>query len=107
MCGKDFKIKMAKSRKTVLRILDVIAAIIMVVWNLVEILAIPAFFSFIGWLNNYPWQYYAATIGGFFVIAGVIQLVCHFLFKRLEKKYESVLVRFFSKIFGEKVDEQE
>ena len=93
--------------KKLLNFLDIIATIIMVVWNLVEILAIPAFFALVGWLNNYPWQYYAATIGGFFVIAGVIQLICHFVFKRLEKKYESALIRFFSKIFGEKIDEQQ
>lgn len=93
--------------KKLLKFLGIIAAIIMVVWNLVEILAIPAFFALIGWLNNYPWQYYAATIGGFFVIAGVIQLICHFVFKRLEKKYESALIRFFSKIFGEKTGEQQ
>ena len=93
--------------KKLLKFLGIIAAIIMVVWNLVEILAIPAFFALIGWLNNYPWQYYAATIGGFFVIAGVIQLICHFVFKRLEKKDESALIRFFSKIFGEKTGEQQ
>ena len=93
--------------KAVLRFLGVIAAIIMVVWNLVEILAIPAFFALIGWLNDYPWQYYAATIGGFFVIAGIIQLVCHFVFARWGKKHESALVRFFSKMFGEKRDGQE
>ena len=79
------------------KFLEVVFTIIEVVWNLAEILAIPALFLIVGLLNDFPWQYYAATIGGYFVIAIVIQIICHFVFKRLEKRYESALLKLFNK----------
>ena len=85
--------------KGFLKFLDIILTIVNVVWNLVEILTIPALFLIVGVLNSYPWQYYAVTIGGFFIIAITIQTVGHFWFKRVEKKYESALLRLFEKIF--------
>ena len=83
--------------KVFLKFLEVIFTIVYVVWNLMEILAIPALFLIIGLLNSFPWQYYAATIGGYFIIAIVIQIICHFIFKHFEKKYESALMRLFKK----------
>ena len=74
----------------------------MVIWDIIEFLAIPALFLVIGLLNSFPWQYYAATIGGYFIIAIVIQIICHFIFKHFEKKYESALMRLFEKIFNKK-----
>ena len=91
-----------KQMKVFLKLLDVIFTIVCVVWNLIEILAIPALFLIIGLLNSFPWQYYAATIGGYFIIAIVIQIICHFIFKHFEKKYESALMRLFEKIFNKK-----
>ena len=79
------------------KFLEVVFTIIEVVWNLAEILAIPTLFLIVGLLNDFPWQYYAATIGGYFVIAIVIQIICHFVFKRLEKRYESALLKLFYK----------
>ena len=91
-----------KQMKVFLKFLEVIFTIVYVVWNLIEILAIPAIFLIIGLLNSFPWQYYAATIGGYFIIAIVIQIICHFIFKHFEKKYESALMRLFEKIFNKK-----
>ena len=91
-----------KQMKVFLKFLEVIFTIVYVVWNLIEILAIPALFLIIGLLNSFPWQYYAATIGGYFIIAIVIQIICHFIFKHFEKKYESALMRLFEKIFNKK-----
>ena len=91
-----------KQMKVFLKLLDVIFTIVYVVWNLIEILAIPALFLIIGLLNSFPWQYYAATIGGYFIIAIVIQIICHFIFKHFEKKYESALMRLFERIFNKK-----
>ena len=93
--------------KGFLKFLDVFFTIVYVVWNLVEILAIPALFLIVGLLNDFPWQYYAATIGGYFIIAIVIQITCHFVFKCFEKRYESTLVKLFKKIFGEKDNQHE
>ena len=93
--------------KGFLKFLDIFFTIVYVIWNLVEILAIPALFLIVGLLNAFPWQYYAATIGGYFIIAIVIQVICHFIFKHFEKRYESALVKLFHKIFGEKDNQQE
>lgn len=85
--------------KGFLKFLDVVFTIIIVIWNLVEILAVPALFLIVGLSNSFPWQYYAVAIGGYFIIAIIIQTVCHFIFNRFEKKYESALMRLFEKLF--------
>ena len=87
--------------KGILKLFDVIFSVVNVIWNLFEIFAIPVLFIIVGLLNNFPWQYYVATIGGYFIIALVIQTIGHFIFKRFEKRYESALVSLFKKIFGE------
>ncbi len=92
--------------KGFLKFLEVVFTIINVNWNLVEILAIPALFLIVGLLNDFPWQYYAATIGGYFIIAIIIQIICHFIFKRFEKRYESALVKLFNKFYDEKHNQQ-
>lgn len=84
--------------KGFLKLLEVIIVIISVFWALIEILAIPALFAIIGVLNDFSRQYYVITIGGYFIVAIVIQLLCHFVFKRFEKRYESSLTRLFTKI---------
>ena len=88
--------------KGFLKFLDVVFTIVNVIWNLAEILAVPALFLIVGLLNDFPWQFYAATIGGYFIIAIVIQIICHFIFKHFEKKYESALMRLFERIFNKK-----
>ncbi len=88
--------------KSFLKFLEVFFTIVYVIWNVFEILAIPALFLTVGLLNAFPWPYYAATIGGYFVIAIVIQVICHFLFQHSEKRYESALVKLFQEIFGKK-----
>lgn len=93
--------------KAFLKFLEIIFTIVYILWNLVEILALPALFLVVGLLNAFPWQYYAATIGGYFIIAIVLQTIFHFIFKCFEKRYESALVKLFKKIFGEKDNQRE
>ena len=85
--------------RSIVKLLEAVLTVIIVLWELAEALAIPALLVLIGLLNSFPWQYYAATIGGYFIIAIVIQIICHFIFKHFEKKYESALMRLFEKIF--------
>lgn len=93
--------------KGFLKVLDVIFTIVYVIWNLVEILAIPALFVVIGVLNSFSWHYYAVVLGGFFAFAIAVQIICHFVFKRFEKKYETALGRLFERIFKKKSDDRE
>ncbi len=92
--------------KSLLKCFEIVITITYIVWDLVEILAIPALFLIIGLLNSFPWPYYAATIGGYFIIAAVLQIICHFIFKRFEKKYESALTAWLQKLFDKKADRQ-
>lgn len=83
--------------KGLLKFFDFILTIIYVIGNLVEILVVPAFFVVVGLVNDLPWQYYMATVGGFFILCILVQIILHFVFKRFEKKYESVLMKLFKK----------
>ncbi len=83
--------------KGFMKFFDFILTIIYVVENLLEILIIPIIFIAVGLLNDLSWQYYIATVGGYFIICIFIQIILHFVFKRFEKKYESFLMKLFKK----------
>ena len=83
-----------------LHFIGVIGTIIMVIWDIVEFLAIPALFVIIGLLNSFSWQYYAITIGGYVVLLLLAELVAHFVFKALDKKYTPLIERKLEKYFS-------
>lgn len=83
--------------KGLLKFFEIILTIIYVVWELAEILLLPAIFVVAGLMYDLPWQYYLATVGGYFVICIIIQIICHFSFKRFEKKFDSALMKLFKK----------
>lgn len=83
--------------KVLKKIFEIILTVIYVVWELAEILLLPAIFVVAGLMYDLSWKYYIATIGGYFVICIIIQIICHFSFKRFEKKFESALVKLFKK----------
>ena len=72
----------------------------MVIWDIVEFLAIPALFLIIGLINSLPWQYYAIAIGGYFALFIILEIVLHFIFKALDKKYTPLLERKLEKYFN-------
>lgn len=80
------------------KFLDGIAAIILFFEALAQIFLIPAIFLVLGLVNSAPWQYYAITIGGYFCIAIVLQIILHFVFKKIEKRAESAFSRFIEKM---------
>ena len=65
----------------------------MVIWEIIEFLAIPALFLVIGLLNSFPWQYYAISIGGYFALFIILEIILHFVFKALDKKYTPLIKR--------------
>ena len=71
----------------------------MVIWDIIEFLAIPALFLVIGLLNSFPWQYYAISIGGYFALFIILEIILHFVFKALDKKYTPLIERKFEKYF--------
>ena len=83
--------------KGLLKFFEIILTFIYVVWELAEILLLPAIFVVAGLMYDLPWQYYLATVEGYFVICIIIQIICHFSFKRFEKKFDSALMKLFKK----------
>ena len=86
--------------KSIINLLSGIAGIILAIWDLSEILAIPVLLVIIGLLNSFSWQYYVISIAIYFAIMIIVQVVCHLVAKRFEKKFESALDRLFQKLFG-------
>ncbi len=72
----------------------------MVIWDIIEFLAIPAIFLVIGLLNSFPWQYYAISIGGYFSLFVILEIIAHFVFKALDKKYTPLIKRKLEKYFS-------
>ena len=71
----------------------------MVIWDIIGFLAIPALFLVIGLLNSFPWQYYAISIGGYFALFIILEIILHFVFKALDKKYTPLIERKLEKYF--------
>ena len=69
----------------------------MVIWDIIEFLALPALFVVIGLLNSFPWQYYAISIGGYFALFIGLEIILHFIFKALDKKHTSLIERILEK----------
>ena len=86
--------------RMMLNILNIVFTIIMIIWDLIEFLAVPAFFVIIGLFNSFSWQYYVITIGGYFLLFIIFEIVTHFVFKALDKKYTPILEKKFEKHFN-------
>ena len=71
----------------------------MIIVEMIEFLALPALFLIIGLLNSLPWQYYAITIGGYFALFIVIEILIRIVFKIIDKKYTSLIERKLEKYF--------
>ena len=72
----------------------------MILWDIIEFLALPALFVIIGLLNSFPWQYYAISIGGYFALFIILEITLHFIFKALDKKYTPLIERKLEKYFN-------
>ena len=84
------------------KLLDFIGTVLtvgIILWNIIEFLAIPALFVVIGLLNSFPWPYYTITIGGYVALFVIAELAAHFIFKALDKKYTPLIARKIQKYF--------
>ena len=71
-----------------------------IIYDLIGFLALPALFLIIGLVNSYPWQYYAITVGGYFALSFVLDIILYFIFKALDKKYTPLVERKLEKYFN-------
>lgn len=81
-----------------LHFIGILATIIMAIWDIVEFLAVPALFIIIGILNSFSWQYYVISIGGYMVLFIIVEIIAHFVFRALDKKYTPFIERKLEKI---------
>ena len=72
----------------------------MIIYDLIGFLALPALFLIIGLVNSYPWQYYAITVGGYFALSFVLDIILYFIFKALDIKYTPLIERKLEKYFN-------
>ena len=72
----------------------------MIIWDVIGFLALPTLFLIIGLMNSFPWQYYAITIGGYFALFIVLEIILHFIFKALDNKYTPLIERKLEKYFN-------
>lgn len=79
--------------KKTLNFIGVIFYFGMVIWDIIEFLAIPVLFLIIGLVKSFPWQYYAITVGGYFALFIVLEIILHFIFKAFNKKYTPLIER--------------
>ena len=85
------------------KILGFIANILyvgMVIGDIIEFLALPILFLVLGLINSFPWQYYAISIGGYFALFIILEIILHFVFKALDKKYTPLIERKLEKYFN-------
>ena len=82
----------------ILHFMGLLLLLLMVIWDTMEFLAVPALFIIIGMLNSFPWQYYVITIGGYTALFIIAEIIAHFVFKALDKKYTPFIERKLEKI---------
>ena len=89
-------------RMTMNKLLDFIGNVLcvcMIIWDIMGFLVLPVIFLIIGLLNSFPWQYYAISIGGYFALFIILEIILHFVFKALDKKYTPLIKRKLEKFF--------
>ena len=62
-------------------------SILFAIVDLLEVLFFPLVFLIAGLLLQLPWQYYAITIGGYFALFFLGQLLLHLILKKFDKTY--------------------
>lgn len=86
--------------KIIAKALLVFLGIVGAIAELMEFLLIPITFLIIGLLQQFPWQYYAITIGGYFALILVLELILKLIFHALGKKYSSRFAKKVEKIIS-------
>ena len=80
--------------------IGVIALVVLVIWDLIEFLALPAIFVVIGIFNQMPAAYYWITIGGYLALFALLQLLMWLLEKKLDKHFDALLTNKLAKRFS-------
>ena len=82
------------------RVLGIILTVLMVIYDIAELMAVPVLLVVIGLLNSFSWKYYVISIGLYFLLLLVGELIAHLIFKAIDKKYTPILKRKLEKYFS-------
>lgn len=85
--------------KKLLNLVGTVLNIGLIIWDVTEFLALPILFVIIGLVNSYSWEFYAISIGGYFALFIILEIILRLVFKALDKKYTPIMKRKLEKIF--------
>lgn len=72
--------------------------------DLLDLLWVPVIFTIVGLIYQVSWQYYIATIGGYFGLVSILELVLRYLVSTPEKKQSTRFFRKLEKMFFDFTD---
>ena len=78
--------------------LDFLLSYLVIMGNQIYLLIEPLIFATVGLIYRVPWQYYLISIGGFYLLMLIWEVVCRIIFKDSEKKYHCPLVLKFKRM---------
>ena len=78
--------------------IDFLWSYLFILAQLAYLLIEPLIFATVGLIYRVPWQYYLISIGGFYLLMLIWEVVCRIIFKDSEKKYHCPLVLKFKRM---------
>ena len=67
--------------------------------DLLDLLIVPVIFTIVGLIRQVPWQFYVVTIGGYFGLVSILELLLRYVFSTPEKKQSTRFFRKLEKMF--------
>ena len=67
--------------------------------DLLDLLMVPVIFTIVGLIRQVPWQFYVVTIGGYFGLVSILELLLRYVFSTPEKKQSTRFFRKLEKMF--------
>ena len=83
--------------KGFLKFLEIVCCVFILIVEILEFLAIPAILVILGMICELPWEIMAVMVGGYFLLYALLEIICHFVFRALEKKYTPFVERIISR----------
>ena len=74
-------------------------AVLLFLVDLLELLIVPVIFTIVGLIRQVPWQFYVVTIGGYFGLVSILELVLRTFLSTPEKKQSTRFFRKLEKMF--------
>ena len=80
------------------KIAEFFMSYLFIMWNLIELLLAPLIFTTVGMIYQVTWPYYLVSIGGYYAVMAVWEIVARYLSKNSDKEYHCPLVRSWQRV---------